>query len=65
VGRKAARLLWDRYPGRWYVRVFVRNVSALEFWDGVITEYSQGVFEVQRAEYKSKEWQVFSFLSRS
>ena len=63
VGRTAAHLLWDRLPGRWFVRVFVGNTAAANFWSGVIAEYAGADVHVQRMEYKSKEWQVFSFRS--
>jgi predicted acetyltransferase len=57
VGRQAARLLWDRFPGRWFVRVFSRNTKALEFWREVVGAYSGN-------ENISKEWHVFTFQNR-
>lgn len=53
VGRDAARLLWDRYPGRWIVRVAANNARALAFWRRVIGE--------PRREVTAGQWQVFSF----
>lgn len=63
VGRRAAHLLWDRLPGRWFVRVFVGNTAALGFWSGVMADYAGADVRVQRMQYKSKEWQVLSFQS--
>ena len=37
VGRCAAQLLWTMLPGRWTVRVSVRNASAQRFWAAVIS----------------------------
>ena len=35
-GGRAARLLWDRLPGRWFVRVSQGNRDALPFWESTI-----------------------------
>jgi len=64
VGRKAAHLLWDRYPGHWSVRVFDRNTAALDFWRGVIADYAGSSVQPRRVEYNGKQWQVFEFECR-
>lgn len=65
VGRRAALLLWDRFPGRWIVRVSEGNRGAILFWAGVIDEYTKGTaLEVVR-EGSPSVWRVFSFVSLS
>ena len=62
VGKRAAHLLWDQHPGRWFVRVYERNAGALIFWRQVISEYGVGANEELREQ--PERWCVFSFLSR-
>lgn len=61
VGRRAARLLWDRLSGLWTVRVSERNLGALPFWSRVITEYSAGCAVQTERPGKPYAWRVFSF----
>jgi len=64
VARHAAFLLWDRLPGRWFVRVSEANADAVPFWTRVIAEYARaGVVESTRPG-KPKPWRVFAFVSR-
>lgn len=63
VGRQAAHLLWNRYPGPWSVRVFEKNAAALTFWQDVIGEYAGSAIRPRRVEYRLKHWNVFSFQS--
>jgi len=59
VGRRAAFLVWDRFPGRWSVRVAEANRGAMGFWRGVIAEYSDGT----ATEEERPGWRVFSFMA--
>jgi predicted acetyltransferase len=64
VGRRAARALWDQYPGRWVVRVFERNVGAVTFWERVISEYVRDRGTVMDRSFGSPAgWYVYSFTS--
>ncbi|MFM1886227.1 MAG: hypothetical protein RL026_1384 [Pseudomonadota bacterium] len=45
IGRRAARLLMDRFAGDWEVRQPARLGSAVAFWRAVIRQYTAGVFE--------------------
>lgn len=65
VGRRAARLLWDRHPGRWVVRVSERNRGALPFWEGAIREYTRGGFAAKTHPGQSHVFRVFTFASQS
>lgn len=52
-------LTWDRFPGRWLVRVSEGNGGGLRFWGSVIDQYTGGqAKEVQRA-----GWRVYSFAT--
>jgi predicted acetyltransferase len=45
VGARAARMLFDRFPGRWEVFQLRRNTGAGAFWRSVINDYTDGAFE--------------------
>lgn len=40
VGAQAARLLFDRFPGRWNVRELTANEPAQKFWRSVTGAYA-------------------------
>ena len=63
VGRQAAFLLWDRFPGPWVVRVFQANVPALPFWRKTVQSYTGGTFSVSERTSELGSWHVFSFRS--
>ena len=65
VGREAAMLTWDRFPGRWIVRVSEGNVGALSFWRNVIAEYTAGEAGESTRSGSPNNWRVFTFESRS
>jgi predicted acetyltransferase len=65
VGRRAAFLLWDRFPGRWIVRVSEGNHGGCHFWGGVIAEYTNGALAQDTRPGSPHAWRVFSFNSRS
>jgi predicted acetyltransferase len=45
VGEHVARLLFDRFRGRWEIRQLAKNVDAQTFWRKVINRYTSGQFE--------------------
>ena len=63
VGRRAALLVWPRFPGRWMVRVSEANAGALPFWSSVIAEYSGGRATESRRSGTPSAWRVFWFES--
>ena len=44
AGEAAARALFDRYPGRWQVRVRHDNLPAQAFWRATISRFTNGNF---------------------
>jgi predicted acetyltransferase len=63
VGREAARLLWNRLPGRWIVRVSRGNRVALPFWSATIAEYTGGAQSEYTRPGDPHPWHVFAFDS--
>jgi predicted acetyltransferase len=45
VGQGAARLILDRFAGRWEIIEYLRNPDAVHFWRRVVSGYTQGRFE--------------------
>ncbi len=45
VGQGAARLILDRFSGRWEIVEYLRNPGAVRFWRRVVSGYTQGRFE--------------------
>ena len=63
VGRRAAVLLWNRFPGQWTVRASEGNPGALRFWTGVIAEHTDGAATERAHPGEPHPWRVFSFES--
>ncbi|HEV7667498.1 MAG TPA: hypothetical protein VGS22_03160 [Thermoanaerobaculia bacterium] len=63
VGRRAAFLLWDRFPVRWIVRVTEGNHRGQRFWESIIREYTGGAFTEASRPGNPHAWRVFSFDS--
>jgi predicted acetyltransferase len=61
VGREAARLLWNRLPGRWIVRVSRGNHVPLPFWSATIAEYTGGTQSEYARPGDPHPWHVFAF----
>lgn len=65
VGRRAAVLLWDRFPAStWVVRVSTGNRGALPFWSEVVAAYTGGAFAETEIPGTPHAWRVFTFRSR-
>jgi predicted acetyltransferase len=45
VGQGAARLIFERFAGRWEIIEYLRNPDAVRFWRRVVSRYTQGRFE--------------------
>jgi predicted acetyltransferase len=48
VGDAAARLLFDRFRGRWEIRSLSSDTRAIAFWRRVTTGYAEGVVDERR-----------------
>jgi predicted acetyltransferase len=45
VGKTAAFVLFDRFPGEWHVAQEETNIPAQRFWTTIIAEYTGGDFQ--------------------
>jgi predicted acetyltransferase len=45
IGARAARALFDRFPGRWEVCEIPDNIAARDFWRKMIGEYTGGDYQ--------------------
>jgi predicted acetyltransferase len=63
IGRRAAVLAWDRFPGPWTVRVSEGNLGALRFWPNVIADYTAGTATQSARPGTPHPWRVFSFVT--
>jgi predicted acetyltransferase len=61
IGRRAAHLLWDRFAGRWSMRVSDGNKEAIQFLRTTIAEYSNGRFSEQVCSGDMRSQWLFSF----
>jgi len=68
VGAAAATATWDRYPGRWLVRVQAHHTAALAFWERVIGQYTGGHFVTDTVHQGDRDpprdWVIYRFASR-
>jgi predicted acetyltransferase len=63
VGRLAALLLWERFPGTWTVRVAEANRNGLAFWDDVIGETMGERVTISSHERERMRWRIYTFDS--
>ena len=63
VGTNVAHDVWRRFPGKWEVRVIVRNERALSFWRDAIAGFLGEPLEPSHFVKGPKAWHVFSFES--
>ena len=65
IGERAARMLFDHFPGRWTVYTFPQNIAARAFWHGVIGRYTHGQLTTGRWEGYGGLGYTWSFLNGS
>lgn len=65
VGKKAAFLVFDRFPGKWRVSEIVENVPAQMFWRKIISEYTNGHYDEIQAEANTVVVQLFNSSQES
>jgi predicted acetyltransferase len=63
VGITAARSIWERFRGKWEVRVMDRNEKAKAFWARAIGGFLGEAAHPARFEKNGEGWTVFSFKS--
>ncbi len=50
VGKLAATMLFDRFPGTWHVAQDENNAPAQSFWRSIIGEYTDGEYSEQQSD---------------
>ena len=63
VGTEAARQIWNRYPGRWEVRVMEANKAAHAFWARAIKSVLNQAISPVRVRIADRVWFVFALDS--
>lgn len=64
IGTQIAKHLFDTYRGKWLIRVLKDYTSALNFWEKVIDEYTNGQFVVKKEKYfdpLSGDWDMMFY----
>lgn len=64
VGTAVAHKLWERFPGRWEIRVMEANTAAHHFWQKAIADFTGVEIESVRTEKTGQAWRLFAFDSR-
>ena len=61
IGEEIARIVFDRFPGKWQVAVQEENKAARSFWKTVVWRYTGGKMH----EFRTTDWKgpVFEFSS--
>ncbi len=49
LGRRAVRLILDRFAGSWEILEYSRNPAAVNFWRSVVAEYTRGEYRERSA----------------
>lgn len=44
IGKKVAQMVFEKFPGNWYVDVIQSNEPACLFWEKVIGDYAEGKY---------------------
>jgi len=63
LGTMIALQIWDRFPGKWEVRVIDRHRRAKAFWEQAISTFLGKTAESILFEKGGEAWRVFSFTS--
>lgn len=65
VGTSVAHLLFDRFPGKWEIRVRQSNVAALGFWSRTIEEWLGRPLASAPVTVRGVDWRVFRIEPRT
>ncbi|HSB11376.1 MAG TPA: GNAT family N-acetyltransferase [Blastocatellia bacterium] len=65
LGMKVAQTIWEKFPGKWEVRVLDRNQKAMEFWRRATNRFLGKTIEPIPFNKDGIGWHVFSFESGS
>jgi predicted acetyltransferase len=63
IGTKVAQEVWEKFPGKWEVRIIDRNQRAMKFWGCAISEFLGKEIDSVPLDKEGEGWHVFSFES--
>jgi predicted acetyltransferase len=63
IGTQVAREIWEKFPGKWEIRVIDRNQRAMKFWGCAISEFLGKEIDSVPLDREGEGWHVFSFES--
>lgn len=49
VGSFAAKAIFDRFHGRWQLKLHPKNIASVHFWEKTISAYTKGMYRLVRA----------------
>ena len=55
VGSFAARSVWDRFHGRWQLKLHPKNLPSVHFWQKAVSSYTNGSYRFVKA-YSGTEY---------
>jgi predicted acetyltransferase len=58
VGAAAARALFERFPGKWEIRIRKTNPAALKFWTRVVESWTGGPVSSQPFSLSGVDWDM-------
>ncbi len=61
IGMQVAHQVWEKFPGKWEVRVREVNQKAVKFWGRAIRQFLGQEIDSVSFEKNGAGWQVFSF----
>ncbi len=61
IGKAAASMLFQRFPGKWELQVYRRNIVAELFWKSCIPEYASRSFMVEEIDSDDRRKKRFRF----
>ena len=64
IGSQIALDLWNRFKGRWQVRVLPANKRARLFWENTITKFARKDIVPTEIKIKNDSWLVYQFDSK-
>jgi len=64
IGTRVAHEVWEKFPGKWEVRVIDRNQKGMKFWGRAISEYLGKDIDSVPLGKEGEGWHVFSFESK-
>ncbi len=66
IGKRAAHIIFDRYPGQWEAAVARKNAGALAFWRNAVRSHPRAE-QIEEIDRNTAEWNgpILRFVIRS